>query len=190
MFKVSHDFLNWTSFPSSIKLWADDMGWHPILATDEAGPFPLIKVTPGSHIKATVNFRSENAVAIPGPHPGNFIQWYLQRTANFRDPNSIAKEIRQQFAFGTYSWTPYEIEFDMLPDTPWLRAIFLGAGGTPEKPMSVWLDDLKIYMDDKLIYDNYFSATPRPLGIVPVFNVTERVVKVYQRVRPGIIKPK
>jgi len=51
--------------------------------------------------------------------------------------------------------------------------------------VTTWYDDLKIYQDDKLIYDNYFTAL-RPGKIIPtVWTPPERIIGAWQRFKTG-----
>jgi len=174
---MEYDFLTWTSFPSSVKVVNPE-------ARHKTEIFAVnIPVTPGATVKAVVNAKTKDVI----PYRGNG-SWI----SIMGSPDGVDwKYIDGGFTVppvpgvrGTKDWQQYESEMRMPADIKLLRLHFTFPKGT------TWFDDLKIYQDDKLIYENYFSATPRPLKIVPVLNVTERVVRVYQRIRPGIIKPK
>ena len=169
-----YDFLTWTSFPSSGKITHYD----PTGEAEWWGVWRNIPITPGETLRFEINVKQKDVTSRVRPSHLGF--WWS---------GEYGGDIR--FPLGTFDWRTFTLE-KVVPDGKTLLTFTIAGGSGPSKdtPGITWFDDLRIFMDDKLIYDNYFSATPRPLGIVPVFNVTERVVKVYQRVRPGIIKPK
>jgi len=181
--KVEYDFITWTSFPSSLKLFSDE--YRPPPPAPMAGlNITDIIVTPGKNIRVVAKAKQQNVL-----EPRSRITLYVSKDG--RPPwTDLVRDVRLQLPSGTFDWRDYSFTVTIPAGLPYMRVVANGGPGTPEAPGITWFDDLKIYQDDKLIYDNYFSATPRPLKVVPVFNVTERVVRVYQRIRPGIIKPK
>jgi len=179
--KAEYDFLTWTSFPSSAKLF-NDMGGPPPATGFEILP---ISVTPGAALKIKFKAKQKNVLYSP-----SFL-WLLGWNGTEWKPLPIGLTRIFELPLGTFDWREFNIDADVVPSgVVALKGHLSGGAGDKERPGETWFDDLKIYMDDKLIYENYFSATPRPLKIVPVFNFAETVVRVYQRIRPGIIKPK
>jgi len=175
MRKTEYDFLTWTSFPSSIKMINDEPREWAWL-----GNVFQLSVKPGSKIRRVIKVKQQN-VLYAGSHTpiDGWDGKTWRRLANLWLP------------MGSFGWVEDVKELTVPSDVTAIRGHLAGGGsGSPETPGITWFDDLKIYQDDVLIYENYFSATPRPLKIVPVFNFAETVVRVYQRVRPGIIKPK
>jgi len=149
--KCEYDFLTWTSFPSSIKLINDEPErW---VNTPKSPP---IKVTPRATIRLEVNAKAENmqfesGVCVDG--------W------NGREWVRVAPLWRVLLLpTGTYDWFKATKEFTIPSGITSIRVWLAGTWGTPGIPGITWFDDLKIYMDDKLIYADDFSNWNPYLG--------------------------
>jgi len=139
--KKEYDFLNWTSFPSSGKLFNDDPSeaiWW--------GQYRNISITPGKTLKIVVNWKQQDVILPESgirPHVGFW--WNGVWGGQIFPP------------LGTYDWREFKGEWIVPAGKTTLDVIIAGGAGTPEKPGITWFDDLKIYQDDVLIYANDFS---------------------------------
>jgi len=155
--KVEYDFLNYTSFPSSMKIFND---------TDRRGPWELLTInlpiTSGANISADIKIKEENAHADPtgiwgltlytspepAPRPvgGQPTPWKYFNTTHT--------------PLGTHDWVDRSLsKVKVVPvDHRFMLIAIYGSAGSPETPCISWFDDLKVYQDDMLIYENKFTA--------------------------------
>jgi len=144
MRKTEFDFLTWTSFPSSLKQLNDEVGgwtW--------SGYFPdTITVRPGSTIKFEFNAKQQNVLTQYRSHY-RIIGFDGEKWVNI--PRALIS-----LPIGTFDWKHYETHFVVPANIKAIRGAPRGGAGMPEAGIT-WWDDLKIYMDDKLIYENKFS---------------------------------
>jgi len=142
MRKKEYDFLTWTSFPSSIKLTNDERrewawtGWV----------FYGLPVRPGS--KLTVKFKAKQQNVLYSvshvPIDGyNGSEW--RRIVNFG------------LSLGTFDWTEHSRTITVPSDIISIRSSLAGGAGSPEALGITWYDDLRVYMDDKLIFSYDFG---------------------------------
>ncbi len=148
MRKSEYDFLTWKSFPSSIKLVSDEEwlgGWWEV--------FRNIPVTPGSKVRAEIMGKSDN-VPTPLPPPsermlGSYLVIYgSEDGATYR---SLGFLVPSGGVYGKTDWTKHSVEMIIPPDVKLIRGALVAAKG------ETWFDDLKIYQDDILIYENQFT---------------------------------
>jgi len=165
--KWEYDFLVWKSFPSSLKIISNEPRtplWAP--------PSQSFPVNEGDVIGIEVAVKQQNVL----------------------DPNfpSIA---------GITGWRPAEEKWRMfkdvagrlshlyLPTIPLgitaIRFHQVGGPGIPEKVGITWFDDLKIYQNGELIYENTFDnwlpyiIGGGVLGIVGVAGATTKLMKIW-----------
>jgi len=141
---TSYDLLNWKSAPSSLKLentGPEKWVWHNVTKN--------LPVVSGKELSVQVYVKQEDVV---------------ERASgiNFYGHNG---EIRAMpilaFPKGTYNWQPLKRDAVKVPSDVTLIDIALyGGKGT------TWYDDLYIYQDDALIYENKFSNWG--LTLIPV----------------------
>jgi len=133
---MEYDFKNWVSFPSSIKIITD----KPEGLTTKR--LPWVPVTPRSQIRVSCKVKTEGVTVYPS------------RIGVWVGYDSEEKEIRALYIrpMGAFDWHEDSQQF-VLPDNALRMMLYLGgAFGT------TWFDDLKIYQDDVLIYENNFTA--------------------------------
>jgi len=138
--KTEFDFLTWTSFPSSAKLLSDEVEdyvrWPPI---------PHLWVTPGAKIKITLKAKRE------GTTPARLPSHMTLIGINERG------EMRHLFPpFIRLPETPFDWRLFTREETLPTDIVMIGgqcAGGVG----ITWFDDLRIFMDNKLIYADDFS---------------------------------
>jgi len=164
--KKEYGFLTWTSFPSSLKLFNDEPG--EVYRVD----LFTLPVTPGSTLKVEINAKKKN---VRFRNSGLVFEAFNGRW-HYIPSASITVGV------GTLDWLKYAGEPWTVPENfTEIRIALTGGSGSPEAPGITWFDDLKIYKDDKLIYDNYFTAF-RPGKIVPVMvTPPEVLVRAWQR---------
>lgn len=150
MQKYEYDFINWSSFPSSRKVindestdfWAFGFGWFP--------------VTPRSIIKVEFMAKGENIIG-----------GRVSRIAiDGKDVNGVEARIRAGgdlfLPSGSFKWGKFETSLIVPSNVTSIRVLFLGGNGTPAL---TWYDDLKIYQNGALIFEDKFSNwTPYILG--------------------------
>ena len=172
MDKIEYDFLVWTSFPSSIKGVNDQGGGHVF--------FPMVEkripVRPGSTVRIEVNAKQVNVRYSDGDVVASHA--YLGET--FKGVVSSKPLTRTDF-----DWTAFKAEFIIPSDVDTIIPVPRGGAGSKEAPGTTWLDDLRIYQDDVLIYDNYFTAL-RPGKVVPnMITPPEIIIGAVQRWKAG-----
>jgi len=176
--KVEYDFLNWTSFPSSIKIMNDrNTPFYHVIRRN----LPLKGL--GAEIKIVVAGKTENVRLPPkGVYPRNsYVGLYADGLEHWTGMGVFD-------FYGTRDWEVHSATFTIgkYPATPnvdyRLVNVVLGVPmASPEEPSITWFDDLKIYQDGKLIYDNYFTVF-RPGRIIPVVvTPPEVLVRAWQR---------
>ena len=180
MQKIEYDFLIWRSFPSSIKLINDEPERYVY------APWGLvaenIPVMSGATLKIECQVKQENVIYGYSHLPihgfdGKEWKWI--------------KEVR--IPKGTFDWSTQSLTISVPSGITLIRVTLAGGAGTPASLGITWFDDLKVYMDDELVYDNYFTAL-RPGKVVPViWTPPERIIGAYQRRKQGekalIFKP-
>ncbi len=144
---TAHDFMNYTSFPSSLKLVNDAKGPDYVWATIASD----IPVLGGSKITAEVKLK-RNVSAIPtSPYAGIRIDTKRPIPTS---PDHIPYSFLLDAGPGSYDWTKVQNEKTIPADANLLLVRIYAKG---YKGDTLWLDDLKIYQDDLLIYSNNFS---------------------------------
>jgi len=170
----SNDFLDFVSLPSSLKLKNDDGRdvYYPsgFKYTIRIPPYP-----PFTKIKTEVKIKTE------GVKGASDLEWHLRDEAG-----EIVQIYTVPKITATVDWTPLIKELTFSPATARYLDIFprIGAGdvGTPAITK---FDDLKIYQNDELIHENYFTAL-RPGKIVPtVIRPPEIIIGAIQRFKAG-----
>jgi len=153
--KVEYDFWpNCISPPSCRKVFNDEpTWWYPWEAST-----PTIRVLPNSNVTIKVWAKQENALNTEYKSVVSLKGWDGE-TYRWIPPGGIGLPI------GTFDWQEFEIKFP-IPDD--IIGIILrtavGGGLSPETPCIIWYDDLRIYMDDALIYENDFSDWAPVIG--------------------------
>jgi len=144
MKKAEYDFLTWTSFPSSLRFYNDEReGW----AWREWILITLPKR--GGTLRLEVNVKQENVLYTRSHIPFSLFdgeKWLPVGTIPTLD-----------FPTGTFNWQTFKYEHALPPATAAIRILPSGGAGSPEAPGITWFDDLRIYQDGKLIYENKFS---------------------------------
>jgi len=147
---VEYDFLKWTSFPSSVKitnpsskiLW----DWKRIV---------IIPVKPGSTIRAECMIKREG---LAGDYWGATVHFDRRVPATPEHPLGWAPLFGIDTPPDVFSWTKWTRERKIPADVDMLRVYYGCARARVEGGTNIaWFDDLRVYMDDKLIYENKFS---------------------------------
>ena len=132
---VKSDFLSFKSFPSSLKITnigPEKWIWYNVV-TD-------LPVIPGKKVTYQIQVKQKDVVTEPSG-------------INLYGKNGTSKAVSYGgFPIGTYDWSLHENPGVTIPSDVTLLnvALFAGKGTT-------WVDDLKIFQDDVLIYSNDFS---------------------------------
>lgn len=138
MRKDEYDFNTWTSFPSSIKLINDEKEGFAAFRPD------MLTVKGGSMLRIMINAKWRDVLYLKSRVPvdgWDGMEW--RRLLNL-----------YLNGMGIKGWDTYSSEFRVPQDIEAVRLTLWGGGGTPG---ITWFDDLKIYQDDVLIYQNKFS---------------------------------
>ena len=164
MDKLEHDFLVWTSFPSSLVARSDTPARGNYLLKE------LTQVVPGANIKAEANFKWENSDK--ALHPLIAIYWY-DAAGKEVGTSVLIHPLYQAFPETYLEWTKItNVVRPTIPANAVVGQVWYKAGAAiPGKVANCWLDDLKIYQDDVLIYSNDFSNWA-PLLIIPAEIIT------------------
>ncbi len=141
--KTEYDFLNWTSFPSSIKLTNDTM------TRSGGGAFENIPVNPGT-VRVEVNGKTQDVQLIKGS--GSYIAFWGHRADGSRKWIGTC-DIR----YGTHDWEKAEAELPIPADIVILRGYLIAGGGNKAQPSISWFDDFVIKQNGRIIYENKFS---------------------------------
>jgi len=160
---VEYGFLPWnyTSFPSSLKIVAPYRGpatWVWTVLSKGIG------VTPGSELTVRLNIKQQNRL----PDPASHIQVEAWDGEKWTRPPIFGTR-RGEIPAGSFDWTTFELKGTIPSGVYMVRVVYPAGSGEPEA--ITWLDDLRVYMDDKLIYENKFSNW-RPFLEVPAVAVT------------------
>ena len=131
-----YDFLTWISPPSSLKLITEEPRYSAFLVAEE------VAVTPGAPTRLEVYAKQDKIV-----HDTSFVlleriiegRWRWYQTIYF------PKEPKDRF-----DWQKFSLDFINHVECDKVR-ISLHGGGVN------WFDDLKIFQNDVLIYENDFS---------------------------------
>jgi len=146
LLKLEYDFLTWTSFPSSLKAlntYPERRGWWTIVPRN-------VRVEGGKNITVKVKAKLKNVAA-----PDSYITIYGYDMAGkqvFPPPFFTVR-----FGYGTFNWREHESSMVVPAETAWIGAMLVSGPGSEERPAETWIDDLKVYQDDKFIYVNDFS---------------------------------
>jgi len=143
--RIGHDFMIWTSFPSSVKLFNPEpkrRGWWTV--------FDHLPVTPKSKIKIEINAKSDN---LPAEGYGSYLSIFGSKDGvEYKGIGIIVPRIKGVTGiYGKKDWDRYVTEGEIPADVRMIRGYLVAAQG------DTWFDDLKIYMDDVLIYQDDFA---------------------------------
>lgn len=179
--KESYDFLNFVSFPSSLRL-ENDTGYT---VTPKVNYIPL---------KGPGKVRVECMVKVKGGYPAEkYNDKEMSAWVGFGGRDANRKFVEDTYGrtyplvIGDQDWVKVVGEANMTPEVVWLAFSTDPAGsGTPGKVAYTWFDDLKIYLDGKLIYEDNFSNWNLYLGSIPVvvvggvigFNEAKKLIKI------------
>jgi len=147
---VEHDFLSYTSFPSSLKCV------NPRSQYVGGGDYKGLSVTPGATLRTEVNIKQKDVYESLG---------YFHINSYYNEERKFLGELITLRRYGSFDWTKVVKEVKAPTDAKWITVDPTFPPGTTEKPAIVWIDDLKIYQDDKLIYRNYFTPWKPVLGV-------------------------
>jgi len=144
MKKTEYDFIAWfpeTSPPSCAKLINDEgQGWTNWPVAD-------LSVKPGAAITLEFKAKQENVMYTPSAV-----------VVNGWDGKEWIRIWGVDLPLGSFDWRTVKPEKWWIPPGVSVIRVFLSGGaGDRERPGITWFDDLKIYMDDRLIYENKFS---------------------------------
>jgi hypothetical protein len=171
MIKAEYDFSNWTSFPSSIKLTNDTenqrsyFGWR-------------VPVAPGKTLTLTFKGKGENQTIHPISKLGTS---HVSIDGEYADGRRV-RLLTVSFPLGSFNWQEFKGSV-VVPSDIWYIRIDLWSGtGLPEKPNIAWFDDLKVYMDNTLIFSNDFTNWNPYIGAgvggiltaVPAYLITKK----------------
>jgi hypothetical protein len=174
-----YDLLNWVSFPSSVKLISDrydrsfpeGMDWWPVF------PPKGFTVNPGSKLRIAFKGKQQDVSHVKNSHAA----FYGYDT----DENRWAWLFNVEMPYGTFDWGNFGWSTTVPPAITSIRLGLAGGAGTPEKPGLTWFDNLQVFQDEKLIYDNYFTAI-RPGKVFPtIVKPPEILVGAWQRFKAG-----
>lgn len=159
---IQYDFKDWVSIPSSVKLVSEKTDWPARIVLVEGLP-----VVSGRPIEVEFKAKQEGVLE---EHSMFVIHRWAEDT--WKWGGQITTPL------GTYDWQKIKGELS-ITDTTAIHVAFWGGKGI------TWFDDLRIFQDDKLIYDNYFSAI-RPGKLVPVmYPLPEKIIGAWQRRKAG-----
>lgn len=171
MRKPEYDFLNWTSFPSSGKVFTDEARYD---AWATWGVSPVIPVTPGRTLKAEVMVKQQNVM-----YSRSHVHMVGYDGKTWRVMPSIPP-VETPIPVGTFDWKKFLLEETIPSDIIAIRVDPAGGAGSPEAPGITWFDNLKIYQDDVLIYSNDFTNWNPYIGAgigTPIGGVAANLLK-------------
>ena len=167
-----YDFINFVSFPSSAKTLSDE----PTEVTGWFGRnYPILKVTPGSKVMVEVYVKQENVV-----NRASYVA--IQKYVDGRVEWWLGLPIPK----GTFNWTKFNWEIEIPSDFSYIAIDVRGGSGFPNRPGVTWWDDLRIYRNGKLVYEDNFTNWNLYLGSIPLvavgsiigFNETKKLIKI------------
>jgi len=142
--KESFDFLQWTSFPSSLKV-DNDEGENKIFRSRQFIP-----------IRAPTTIRAEGMIKVEN---GNIAEpaWIAMYGYDLAG-SKVAGSYFHTDVTVSRDWVKVEGSIDMPARVLNIELRMICAGsGVKGRVATTWFDDLKIYQDDTLIYENKFS---------------------------------
>lgn len=181
MIKAEYDFLDWISFPSSFKVVTDEErgGWTP---SGKPVPTVTLRISPPTKVRAEVMVKT---IGVRSPPPGAIGGARLHGQI-LDEAGNVLRTLSSTPIYGDTDWTR-----SIMPETSITEGAFLriglrwGGSIIPRKEAISKFDNLKIHMDDMLIYDNYFTAL-RPGKVIPViWTPPERIIGAWQRFKTG-----
>lgn len=159
MKKKEYDFLNYISFPSSLKMINDEAKRTWVVWRS-----PIIGVEPDTPLNMQFQHKIQNILAEFNAPSNMTIQIY--REEKRENWFWLHQVVPRETLFGTYHWKQYEFTTPPIPSTvSRARLVFTGGAGTPALSGTTWIEDLKIIQDDIPIYENKFANwTPYIIG--------------------------
>ena len=140
--KVEYDLRIWKSFPSSLKLTSNELTptWHSMKR--------WFTINPGSVIDVEVNAKQGKVT-----HEASRIY------VNGRNGEGVRLGVANLPPHTIFDWTKFAVPTFTVPaDVSFITVYLIGGGTTnPEEPAETWYDDLRIYQDGVLIFENKFS---------------------------------
>ena len=136
--KAEYDYMKYISFPSSAKVINDGTGPSPWVYWSPH----RIAVQPRDVIRVTVEAKQENVKGRQG------------HVLLLGIPGALGVML----PLGSFDWSKFEREVTIPPEVNTFGVMPAGGDGTTESPGITWFDDLKIYQNEKLIYENKFTA--------------------------------
>jgi len=147
---IGHDYLNYTSWPSSLKIVSE--GYGPVPVPDDEQP--SFSAEKGDVFKAEVMVRQEN---VTSEHRSSYVLLGNGENLGF-----------DSWEAESFDWIRSTKTFTEVPADVNMVRLQMRGGGTedPSVPAVTWYDDLKIYKNDRLIYeDGFASYTPYGVGV-------------------------
>jgi len=175
---VEFDFLTWRSFPSSLKLYTDEPREKTLYK--DIAIFTVQKIR---DIILKVSVKGTNILPQPAPYFSsaglNLSYWDGRRWVYWAYP---------KLPVGTYDWTEYTRTISFPPKVPEpVTAKITYTSSSPDGSLiTVWLDNLRIYQNGKLIYENNFSNWSPYFGSLPLvviggvvgFNEVKKLIRI------------
>jgi len=155
--KESYDFLQWTSFPSSLKV-DNDTGKSANVTRKEAVDLYFVPVTTPARIRLECNIKTQNAVV---DQPA----WVAIQGYDAKGNPVTGAHFTSSFAYYP-DWVKSSAEYDMPAGVVLLAVRLVAAGsGVAGKMATTWFDDLKIYQDE----NSSTTTTSQPLDRAKLF---------------------
>jgi len=144
-----YDFLHWTSFPSSRKIInykTDEQIWWTVV--------DKLPVEPGKYLTVVVNVKGQNIGTPAACRSHIAIDCYNENYELFKIPRAMILYVPPR----TTDWTQLK-ETVIVPNgaVAILVTTIAGTAQSPDLPNISWYDDLKIYQNGELIYENTFD---------------------------------
>jgi len=154
--RVESDFLAWTSFPSSLKLIGiDESAWSPLY---DSIPVKGVKLRIEVNVKQRDVLYHQTHIHMD---VWNGKEWkYIPELTGYDRTKAV-----WPIPFGTFNWTKFATEESLPMDAQVVRFKLVGGYAEKGKPGTVWWDDLRIFQNGELIYENKFSNW-KPVGAV------------------------
>jgi len=140
---TTYDFLNFKSFPSSLK---EETRAKKVLIPDVYAA----AVKPGSQVTLSIHVKQSNVVG-KGINQGSLSIWGRNTGEKIVSPAMLFPE-------GTFDWMNFKKTITIPSGVTLLYGSLWAGAGTEDTPGISWFDDLKIYQDGVLIYENNFTA--------------------------------